>query len=102
MTELSPIQVELSRKIERTILHALAEKGQAATATALNTSESTISRMKDGQLENFSNMLAFLDLAVRPAGQRAVNPVRMKALCTLLEAAISESGISNLIYEGEE
>lgn len=102
MTELSPIQLELSRKIERQILHSLSERGQSTAATALSTSESTISRMKDGQIENLSNLLAFLGLKVVPAGQRSVNPIRMKALCTLLEAAISESGISNLIYEGEE
>ena len=103
MTELSPNQLDLSRKIERLILHALAEHGQSAIAAAIGTSESTISRLKDGNLEAFSKVLAALDLKVVPTTSRSIDPDRMRAFCTLFEAAMTRpDSLEHLLLEGEE
>lgn len=103
MTELSPNQLELSRKIERIILHSLAEHGQSAVANALGVSESTVSRLKDGNLETFSKVLAALDLKVVPTSFRTIDPERMKAFCTLFEAAMTRpDSLEHLLLEGEE
>ena len=62
MAEVSAAVTDMSRKIERTILQALAERGQAHAAGLMGVSESAVSRMKDGQLEA-------LAVKVVPAGQ---------------------------------
>ena len=103
MTELSPNQIDLSRKIERLVLHALAEHGQSAIAAAIGTSESTISRLKDGNLETFSKVLAALDLKVVPTNFRSIDPDRMRAFCTLFEAAMSRpDSLEHLLLESEQ
>lgn len=103
MTELSPNQLDLSRKIERMILHSLAEHGQSAVATAIGVSESTVSRLKDGNLETFSKVLAALDLKVVPTSYRSIDPDRMRAFCTLFEAAMTRSdSLEHLLLESEQ
>jgi len=103
MTELSPIQLELSRKIERIVLHSLAERGQSAIAGAVGLSESTISRLKDGSLETFSKVLAVMDLKVVPTSYRSIDPERMRAFCTLFEAAmIRPDSLEHLLLESEK
>ena len=103
MNELFPIQLELSRKIERTILHALANHSQSAVASSLGVSESTISRLKDGNLETFSKVLAALDLKVAPTSYRSIDPERMRAFCTLFEAAMTRpDSLEHLLLESEQ
>ena len=103
MTELSPNQLELSRKIERTILCSLSNKGQVEVAKLIGVHESTVSRFKDGHLETFSNLLAALDLKVVPTSFRTIDPERMRAFCTLFEAAMTRpDSLEHLLLEGEE
>lgn len=53
---------ESARKIETLLRNALAEMGQTRVADKMNTSESTISRMKDGDIEKFALFAAALNL----------------------------------------
>ena len=72
MTELSPAQRETARKNERAVLHALAACGQRYVAEVSGISESRLSRMKDGGLEELCVALAAAGLKVVPADARVV------------------------------
>lgn len=93
MPEVSAAVGDMSRKIERAVLHALAEHGQAHAALIMGVSESTVSRMKDGQLEALSRLLAAVGLKVVPAHYKCLDPVKAQAMVTLYEAAMQR--ISN-------
>lgn len=93
MHEVSAPIAENSRKIERAVLHALAEHGQAAVAQKMGTSESTVSRLKDGQIQTLSNLLAALGLKVVPANFKSMDPIKAQAMVTLYSAAMER--ISN-------
>jgi predicted XRE-type DNA-binding protein len=88
MAEVSAAVGDMSRKIERTILQALAEQGQATAAVLMGVSESAVSRMKDGQLEALSKLLAATGLKVVPAKYKCMDPVKAQAMVTLYEAAM--------------
>ena len=60
MTELSPDISAIARKNESFILQRLAEVGQARVAELTGLSESTVSRMKDGQIKNVCLLIAAL------------------------------------------
>jgi predicted XRE-type DNA-binding protein len=90
MNELSNSMAERSRKIERVILHAIADKGQAAIADGIGTSESTVSRLKDGQIETLSKVLAACGLKVVPSEYKCIDPQKAQAMVTLYEAAMSK------------
>ena len=72
MTKLSPAQSETARKNERAVLHALAACGQRSVAEVSGISESRLSRMKDGGLEELCVALAAAGLKVVPADARVV------------------------------
>lgn len=55
-----------SRKNEKVILSALAETSQAVAATCMGVNESTVSRMKQGDIEQMSKLLAACGLKVVP------------------------------------
>ena len=88
MAEVSAAVIDMSRKIERTILRALAEHGQASAAGLMGVSESAVSRMKDGHLESLSRLLAATGLKVVPAQYRCMDPVKAQAMVTMYEAAM--------------
>jgi predicted XRE-type DNA-binding protein len=90
MNELSNSMAERSRKIERVILHAIADKGQAAIADGIGASESTVSRLKDGQIETLSKVLAACGLKVVPSEYKCIDPQKAQAMVTLYEAAMSK------------
>ena len=68
----SPAQIETARKNERAVLHALASCGQRYVAEVSGISESRLSRMKDGGLEELCVALAAAGLKVVPADARVV------------------------------
>ena len=55
-----------ARKNEKVILSALAETGQAVAASCMGVNESTVSRMKQGDIEQASKLLAACGLKVVP------------------------------------
>lgn len=89
MPEVSAAVTDMSRKIERTVLQALAEHGQARAAGLMGVSESAVSRMKDGQLELVAKLLASVGLKVVPAKYKCLDPVKAQAMVTLYEAAMA-------------
>jgi hypothetical protein len=88
MTPVSAAVSDAARKIERTVLHALADKGQAHAATLMGASESAVSRMKDGQIEAVSKLLAAVGLKVVPAQYKCLDPIKAQAMVTLYEASM--------------
>ncbi len=80
--------IELARASERSILHALADTGQSAVANRLGVSESTVSRMKDGQIESICRLISACGLKVVPAKYKCLDPVKANAMVTLYEAAM--------------
>ncbi len=88
MSEVSSSASDTSRKIERAILHALADHGQAHAAAVMGVSESSVSRMKDDQIEALSRLLAAIGLKVVPAQYKCLDPIKAQAMVTLYEAAM--------------
>lgn len=83
MPEASSSPVERARKNVQVVLQALAATGQNEVARSMAVHESTISRMKDGQIDTFGAMLAHLGLKVVPAGMKCFAPDYVEALQTL-------------------
>lgn len=86
MTKLSPKQHETARKNERLILRSLAEVTQKGLAEMLEVSESKVSRMKDGDLEELCVILAALNLQIVPTDARVVTPCEYKFMAQQMVA----------------
>ncbi|MDR6538848.1 CII family transcriptional regulator [Variovorax soli] len=84
MTAVSPTPAERARKAHVAILRALQEPGrQVAIATSMGVSESTVSRFKSEQLEQFCGLLAHLGLKVVNQEMQCFPPDQIQALLTL-------------------
>jgi len=66
MGSVSMPYADRARKNEKVILSALAETGQVVAASCMGVNESTISRMKNGDIEHASKLLAACGLKVIP------------------------------------
>jgi len=80
---------ETARKNESAILQRLASAGQKAVADALDVSESTISRWKDGDVQRTAMLLAYLELQLVPTDHVMVDPARHRALMLLAQDGIA-------------
>ena len=80
MTEVSLDVRESARKIETTLRNALAEMGQARVADKMNVSESTISRMKDADIEKFALFIAAINCNIVGKDQRVVSASDLQVL----------------------
>lgn len=90
---LRPEQHERAREFEALILQQLASVGQRAVASALDVSESTVSRMKGGEIETMCRLLAALELQVVAGDAVTKCPDYLKALETLAAIGLKhESG----------
>jgi choline kinase len=69
-----------ARKNEKVILSALVETGQAVAATCMGVNESTVSRMKNGDIEHASKLLAAIGLKVVPIGFHCYPEEEIEAL----------------------
>ncbi|MDK4537467.1 helix-turn-helix domain-containing protein [Kingella kingae] len=78
MTKLSPKQTETARNNEHLILRHLAGLSQKGLSDAMGWSESKVSRMKDGELEDLCAALAALDLKIVPLDACMVTPAERK------------------------
>jgi hypothetical protein len=84
MTAVSPTPIERARKATSVILRAMQDPGrQVAIATAMGVSESTVSRMKNDQLEQFCLLLAHAGLKVVPIEMQCFPADKVQALLTL-------------------
>lgn len=102
MSEASSNIIDRSRKNERVVLNALAELGQANIADAINMSESTVSRLKDGQITVLASVLAACDLKIVPAKYKCLDPDKAQAMVTLYEAAMERIPNAVELLWGEE
>ncbi|CRZ20820.1 CII family transcriptional regulator [Kingella kingae] len=78
MTKLSSKQTETARNNERLILRHLTGLSQKGLSDAMGWSESKVSRMKDGELEDLCAALAALDLKIVPLDACMVTPAERK------------------------
>lgn len=90
MSASSPTPSERARKAYLTVLRALQEPGrQVAIATAMGVSESTVSRFKNDQLEQFCSVLAHAGLKVVPTDMQCFPADKVQALLTLAKDHLS-------------
>lgn len=83
MPQLSAAIAENARKNERTILQAFARVSQARIAEQLGVNDSTVSRFKDGGLEQAAALLAACGLKVVPDEMQCFPRDKVSALLTL-------------------
>ena len=83
MAEVSPAIAERARKNTSAILRGLASVGQVRVAEHLNLSESTVSRMKDGELDRLGALLAACGLKVVPQDAQTVDQELLRSLSIL-------------------
>lgn len=103
MTEVSAGWQERSRKNERRVLRSLAETGQCVAASRMGVHESTVSRMKDGDIERFCNLLAAVGPKVVPTAHKCVNPERAQAMGFLFTEAMKQfQNPADLLWEEDE
>lgn len=103
MIEVSADWQERSRKNERRVLRSLAETGQCVAASRMGVHESTVSRMKDGDIERFCNLLAAVGLKVVPTSHKCVNQEEAQALGFLFAKAMKQyDNPIELLWEEDE
>lgn len=83
MSPLTAEAQERARQYESLILQQLASVGQRTAAAALDVSESTVSRMKGGEIETMCRLLAALELQVVHGDAVTKCPEYLKSLETL-------------------
>lgn len=82
--------IERARKACSTVLRAMQEPGrQGAIAAAMGVSESTVSRLKNDQLEQFCLLLAHAGLKVVPVEMQCFPADKVQALLTLARAHLA-------------
>lgn len=96
MSESSPSPEETARKTITTVLQVLATPGRGvAIATAMGTSESTISRFKSEHLENFARILAYAGLRVVSSDKVCVDPLGFDAVSYIAQKAMADPDVLN-------
>lgn len=91
-----------ARKNERVVLQALARVSQTQVAAALGISDSSITRFKDGQLEQYSSILAACGLKVVSGDRICVDREKFEAMATIARAALSCPDTSRRLIWDEE
>lgn len=88
---------ERSRKIAAAVLRALTESKQVAISTVTGLSETQISRMKNDQLENWAQLLAYAGLQVVAADEVVVDMLTYQAIAHIATEAMSNPDIAGLL-----
>lgn len=83
MNTVSSAIAERSRKAHSLALQRLASVGQAEVARALETSESTISRAVNSELERICSILAVVGLKIVPTDMQCFPPRKVEILMEL-------------------
>ena len=83
MPACSPAIAESARKVETAVLKALAGTSQARVAELMGVSESTVSRFKDGGIEQLASLLAACGLKVVSTDSQCFPRDKVHALLTL-------------------
>lgn len=92
-----------SRKMVSAVFQALQEPGiQASIAVAMGVSESTVSRMKNEQIENLTLLLAHAGLKIVPADRVCVDRETYESVVHIATRAMSQPQIAKqLTWEDE-
>lgn len=80
MSEVSQDVRERARKIETLLRNSLADTGQARVADKMSVSESTVSRMKDSDIERMALFISALGLRLINADMRVISAADLQAL----------------------
>jgi DNA-binding transcriptional regulator YdaS (Cro superfamily) len=80
MGPVSPAIAERARKNHTSILRSLAQVSQARAAELIGVSETTVSRFKDGGLEQAAALLAACGLKCVPQEMQCFDPEYVRAL----------------------
>lgn len=91
MASLSPAIADRSRKNLTAVLRGLATVGQARAAELLGIHESTVSRMKDTEIERIAALLSALELKCVPAAMQLIEPERINALRVLARIGVEHA-----------
>lgn len=73
------------------ILKAMASVGQSKVAELIGVSPTTVSRLKDDDLERLAAILAACNLVAHPRSFKSVDPDRLRALTVLAREALDQS-----------
>lgn len=91
---------ERARKNQSAILHGLSRIGQATAAAAIGVSESTLSRMKEKDIEQMSMLLSACGLKIVPQEFRCAKPQIIEAALVFAKEALEQiSRDSTLIWD---
>lgn len=85
----SPV-LDLARKNERAVLQAFARVSQSRIAEQMGASDSTVSRLKDGPIEQFCLLLAACGLKAMPVDMGCFPRAQMQALLVLARDHLNE------------
>jgi hypothetical protein len=93
---------EKARKSHFTFLQAVKDPGrQAAIATAMGVSETTVSRIKTEQSEQFCLLLACAGLKIVEEDKECVNPKTWRALAHIASLAMKNPDIAEQLLKGD-
>lgn len=91
---------ERARKMASLVLQRLQEPGRAvAIATAMGTSEATVSRLKNDHLEPLCKLLAHAGLKIVPADLRCIDPIELEAYLMLAKKAAQAVTVESLTWD---
>lgn len=93
---------ERARKALSLCLQRLASVGQRQVAEELKCHESTVSRLKDGELERFCQIVGLLGLKIVPAEYRCARPELIEAALVFAKEGLSQISQDRTLLWDEE
>ena len=91
-----------ARKSLSICLQRFVSVGQRSVAEALGVHESTVSRLKDGELERFCRIVALLGLKIVPSDYRCARPELIEAALVFAQAGLEQiSNDQKLLWDEE-
>lgn len=102
MTASSTDPQERARKNLAAILNRLSKAGQSKVAEAMQVHESTISKWKSGDLENFAKLLAVLELKCVSSSKVCYTPKQVDVFILLAKERMAMIDSHRDLEEDEE
>lgn len=85
---MSPLIESLARQNHQTLLKAMAAISQTRVAELIGISGTTVSRMKEDDLERLAAILAACNLVAMPRSFQSIDPDKLRALKLLAREAL--------------
>src|SRR5262245_58765329 len=102
MPAVSGVDQERARKNQALILKHLAAVGQVRVAEAMQVHESTISKMKNGDLEQFTKLLGVLGIKCVPNYAKCVDPKWLNAIIMIAKERFARINSADDLEENWE